>query len=79
MEKRTETAAAPGAREVPRLDLLEGPLLRAWAFFVATAGRSAGRESHATEMIGARVARPDLACYYRPEKKRRPVAREFTK
>ena len=31
--KRTEIiAAAPGAREVPRLDLLEGPFLRTWAF-----------------------------------------------
>ena len=31
--KRTEIiAAAPGAREVPRLDLLEDPFLRTWAF-----------------------------------------------
>ena len=32
--KRTEIiAAAPGAREVPRLDLLEGPFLRTWTFY----------------------------------------------
>ena len=26
-------AAAPGPREVPGIDLLEGPFLRVWAFF----------------------------------------------
>ena len=47
------TAAAPFAREIPRLDLLEGPFLRIWASFEATAGRAVGRERHATELIGA--------------------------
>ena len=27
------SAAAPGPREVPGIDLLEGPFLRVWAFF----------------------------------------------
>ena len=43
-------AAAPSAREVPRLDLVKGPFLRIWAFFVATTtssfGRAVGRERH---------------------------------
>ena len=49
--ERIAPAAAPFAREVPRLDLLEGPFLRARAFFEAAAslcgpGRSVGRERH---------------------------------
>ena len=44
--ERTATAAAPVAREVPRLDLVKGPFLRRLAFFVATAGTSVGRERH---------------------------------
>ena len=32
LHEQTATAAAPFAREVPRLDLLEGPFLRTWAF-----------------------------------------------
>ena len=44
--ERTAKAAPPFAREVPRIDLLEGPFLRAWAFFVATAGRSVGRKRY---------------------------------
>ena len=44
--ERTTKAAAPFAREVPRLDLLEGPFLRGPAFFVATAGSSVSRERH---------------------------------
>ena len=63
-QKWTKPAAAPFAREVPRLDLLEAPFLRTWAFFVATpvfiCDRSVGRERHVTERIGARLARPDL-------------------
>ena len=59
--ERNASAAAPFAREVPRLDLVEAPFLRAWAFFEAFAGCSVGRERHVTERIGARVARPELA------------------
>ena len=48
--QRNAAAAAPMAREVPRLDLVEGPFLRRPAFFVATTtsffGRSVGRERH---------------------------------
>ena len=44
--ERFAMAAAPFAREVPRIDLLEGPCLRGRAFFEAIAGRSAGRERH---------------------------------
>ena len=40
--------AAPFSREVPRIDLLEGPFLRIWASFEVTAslwcGRAVGRE-----------------------------------
>ncbi len=47
---RNASAAAPFAREVPRLDLLEGPFLRRPAFFVATTtslfGRAFSRERH---------------------------------
>ena len=43
--RKAETAA-PFAREVPRIDLLEGPFLRGPAFFVATAGSSVSRERH---------------------------------
>ena len=43
---RKAKTAGPFAREVPRIDLLEGPFLRAWAFFVATAGRSVGRKRY---------------------------------
>ena len=68
--ERNATAAAPVAREVPRIDLLEGPFLRTWAFFEATAGRAVGRERHVTERIGARVARPDLVFRERPDKRR---------
>ena len=49
--KRNAKAAPPFSREVPRIDLLEGPFLRIWASFEATAGRSAGRESHAAIKI----------------------------
>ena len=62
--ERNAKAAAPFAREIPRLDLLEGPFLRIWAFFEATA--AVGRERHATERIGARVARQDHAPDARP-------------
>ena len=59
---RKKTAAAPFAREVPRLDLLEAPFLRTWAFFVATpvfiCDRSVGRERHVTERIGAQPCVP---------------------
>ena len=65
--ERIAPAAAPFAREVPRLDLLEAPFLRAWAFFEAFAGRSVGRERHVTERIGARVARPDPVFRERPD------------
>ena len=66
-QKRKATASAPFAREVPRLDLLEGPFLRGRAFFEAFAGCSVGRERHVTERIGARVARPDLVFRERPD------------
>ena len=79
-----ELAAAPVAREVPRLDLVEGPFLRARAFFVAAAvylGRSVGRERHiitvrirvlrVEKCIGARLARPDLAFRERCDHRRR--------
>ena len=46
LHEQTATAAAPFAREVPRLDLVKGPFLRRPAFFVATAGSSVGRERH---------------------------------
>ena len=36
LHEQTATAAAPIAREVPRLDLVKGPFLRRPAFFVAT-------------------------------------------
>ena len=36
LHEQTATAAAPFAREVPRLDLVKGPFLRRPAFFVAT-------------------------------------------
>ena len=71
--KRSALAAAPFAREIPRLDLVEGPFLRTRAFFKAAAsrfGRSVGRERHPIECIGARVARPDLTIRYRPDKRR---------
>ena len=46
--ERPALAAAPFAREVPRIDLLEGPFLRIWASFEVTAslwcGRAVGRE-----------------------------------
>ena len=63
-QKWTTPAAAPFAREVPRLDLLEAPFLRTWAFFVAAAtpvficDRSVGRERHVTERIGAQPCVP---------------------
>ena len=67
--------AAPFSREVPRIDLLEGPFLRIWAFYKATAipllGRSVGRKRRATELVRARVARPDPAFRYRPDKRRK--------
>ena len=72
--RRHPSAAAPFAREVPRIDLLEGPCLRVWAFFVdfvTLCGCSIGRERHATEpsaltkMIGARLACRDLGSRYR--------------
>ena len=48
--KRNANAAEPLAREVPRIDLLEGPFLRRLAFFVATTtslfGHAIGRERH---------------------------------
>ena len=67
--ERTAIAAAPFSREVPRLDLVKGPLLRTWAL-TETAGPSAGRERHPTERVRARVARPDLASRHRSDKRR---------
>ena len=65
--ERTATTAEPGAREVPCIDLLEGPFLRIWASFEAFAGCSVGRESHPIERVRARVARPDPALRYQPD------------
>ena len=68
---RNVSAAEPIAREVPRIDLLEGPFLRIWAFYKATAARAVGRERRATELVRARLARPDPAFRYRPDKRRK--------
>ena len=71
---------APFAREVPRLDLLEGPFLRAWAFFVCwglastvfaevyITESSVGRELQPPECVPPYpfFARPGLASYFRP-------------
>ena len=64
---RKAKTAAPIAREVPRLDLLEGPFLRIWAFYEAVADRSVGRERRATELVRARLARPERAFRCRPD------------
>ena len=73
---RNATAAAPFAREVPRLDLLEGPFLRVWEFFVDVAFTvaacknccsSVGPERHVTEIFFPLYVRPDPDFRYRPD------------
>ena len=70
--ERIAPAAAPFAREVPRLDLLEGPFLRTWAFFVdfvIFCCRSVGRKRPPPECVRASVplACPGSALYFRAD------------
>ena len=63
LHEQIATAATPFAREVPRLDLVKGPCLRTWAFFVATTtslfGHAIGRERHPVPSV-VNVPRPEV-------------------